>query len=149
MNPSHESTHQPNHKTRTELINWRRNKIIELRSQGHNQEEIAQTNQSKCLRQEAMENVKDYTTKELPLQFRVYIKATWNAIKEYWKISQNAHDNKEKMQALDSYVKHHRELCKLLGYEPELQSVIDNSNGNSFANNHYNHDYRCLLIFQH
>jgi hypothetical protein len=46
---------------------------------------------------EAKENVRDYITRELPLQFRVCVKATWNAIKQFWNISQNAQDNKEKM----------------------------------------------------
>jgi hypothetical protein len=72
------------------------------------------------LRNEAMKNVREYTTKELPLQFRVAIRAYWNAIKEYWKISQNAHDNRERIQALDSYLKCHTGLCRMLGYEPEL-----------------------------
>ena len=156
MNPSHESDHQPNnqpdHKTKTELINWRRNKIIELKAQGHNQEEIAQilqvspaliSSDFQVMRKEAMENVKDYTVRELPLQFKATIIAAQKAIKEYWKISQNAHDNRERIQALDSYVKCHLGLCRYL-YEGGAQLEqfladhgIDNGNGfpTSIANN--------------
>ena len=59
------------------------------------------------MRNESKENVRDYTTKELPLQFRIFVKATWNAIKQFWDISQKAEDNKEKMQALDHYLDCH------------------------------------------
>ena len=144
MNPSHE----PDHKTKTELINWRRNKIIELKTQGHNQE-IAQilqvspaliSSDFQVMRKEAMEDVREYTTKELPLQFKAAIVATRNAIKEYWQISQNAHDNREKMQALESHLECHRKLCSMLGHETVLQSIFDN--GNDFANHYNDFEYK-------
>jgi predicted transcriptional regulator len=118
-------------KTKSEEIEWRRAKILELKSQGLDQREIAQVLQVspttitfdlQYLRKEARENVQDYTTRELPLQFRVAIKATWNAIKEYWNISQKAEDNREKMQALEQYLKCHVELCSMLGVENALKS---------------------------
>ena len=136
-------------KSKAEEVEWRRSKIIELKAQGLDQREIAQilrvtpaliSMDLRDMRNEAMENVKDYTTRELPLQFRVAIRAYWDAIKEYWKISRNAHDNREKMQAIDSYLKCHLGLCRMLGYEPELQSVVDNGNG--FANHYNDHEYR-------
>ena len=83
-------------KTKAEMITWRRDKIIELKAQGLDQMEIAKVLQVspaticsdiQCMRREAMENVKNYTTRELPLQYRVAVRATWNAIKEYWNIS--------------------------------------------------------------
>src|SRR5215207_10855630 len=128
-------------------MEWRKSKIIELKSQGLDQREIAQILQVtpalisydvQCMREEAMENVRDYTTRELPLQFKVAIKATWNAIKEYWNISQNTHDNREKMQALEQYLECHRKLCSMLGHEPALQSFFNNGNG--FANNNNNNN---------
>jgi hypothetical protein len=118
-------------KTKAEEIQWRRAKIVELKSQGLDQREIAQVLQVspttitfdlQYLRKEAKENVRDYTTRELPLQFRVAIKATWNAVKEYWNISQKAEDNREKMQALEQYLKCHVELCSMLGVENALKS---------------------------
>ena len=118
-------------KTKSEDIQWRRAKILDLKSQGLDQREIAQVLQVspatitfdlQYLRKEARENVQDYTTRELPLQFRVAIKATWNAIKEYWNISQKAEDNREKMQALEHYLDCHAKLFSLLGLENALKS---------------------------
>jgi predicted transcriptional regulator len=126
-------------RSKAEEIEWRRAKIIELKSQGLDQREIAQILQVtpslvsydvQCMRKEAKDNVRDYTTRELPLQFRVAVRATWNAIKEYWNISQNTHDNREKMQALEQYLESHRKLCHMLGLETTLQSLLfDNGNG--------------------
>lgn len=101
-------------KTKSEEIQWRRAKILELKSQGLDQREMAQllqvspatiTFDSQYLRKEARKTIREFTTRELPLQFRVAIKATWNAVKEYWNISQKAEDNREKMQALEQYLK--------------------------------------------
>ena len=60
-------------KTKSEEIEWRRSKMLELRSQGLDQREIAQilkvsratiTFDLQCLRNEAKENVQEYTTEE-------------------------------------------------------------------------------------
>ena len=142
-------------KSKAEEIQWRRAKILELKSQGLDQREIAQilkvtpaliSYDVQCMRKEAMENVKDYTTRELPLQFKATIIATQKAIKEYWNISQNAHDNKEKMQALENYVKCNQGLCRFLveggsGMEQFLADY-DNGNAKSFPSPRNDHDYR-------
>ena len=63
-------------KTKSEEIEWRRAKILELKSQGLEQRERAQilhvspatiTFDLQYLRDEARENVRDYTTKQFPL----------------------------------------------------------------------------------
>jgi predicted transcriptional regulator len=134
--------------SKAEEIEWRRSKIIELKSQGLDQREIAKILQVtptlisydvQYMRNEARDNLKDYTTRELPLQFRVAVRATWNAIKEYWNISQNTRDNREKMQALEQYLECHRKLCSMLGYEPTLQSFF--ADGNNIVDNN-DPDYR-------
>ena len=59
------------------MINWRRNKIIEYKAQGLDQKEIANILQVsettisldlQYLRNETQENIREYTTKELPIQ---------------------------------------------------------------------------------
>jgi orotate phosphoribosyltransferase-like protein len=99
-------------KTKSEEIEWRRAKILELKSQGLDQREISQilhvspatiTFDLQYLRDNARENVRDYTTKQFPLQFKVFLVAIQIAMKQFWNISQNAQDNKEKMQALEHY----------------------------------------------
>jgi hypothetical protein len=117
-------------KTKSEEIQWRRAKILQLKSQGLDQREMAQvlhvspttiTFDLQYLRKEARENIREYTTEQLPLQFRVTIQATWNAIIRYWNISQKAEDNKEKMQALERYMDCHMKLCSMLGLENTLK----------------------------
>jgi hypothetical protein len=53
------------------------------------------------MRNEAMENVHEYTTKLYPLQFKISLISIQKRMKEYWNIAQTTSDNKEKMQALE------------------------------------------------
>jgi hypothetical protein len=99
-------------KTKSEEIEWRRAKILELKSQGLDQREISQilhvspttiTFDLQYLRKEARKTIREYTTEQLPLQLRIFMVANQNAIKQYWDISQKAQDNKEKIQAIPNY----------------------------------------------
>jgi hypothetical protein len=110
-------------KTKSEEIQWRRVRILELKSQGLDQREIAQvlhvspttiTFDLQYLRKEARETIREYTTEQLPLQLRTFMVATQNTIKQYWDISQKAQDNKEKIQALEHYLECHQQLWTLL-----------------------------------
>jgi orotate phosphoribosyltransferase-like protein len=89
-------------KTKSEEIQWRRAKILELKSQGLDQREIAHVLQVspttitfdlQYLRKEARETVREYTTEQLPFQLKISIVAVQNAMKQYWDISQKAQDN--------------------------------------------------------
>lgn len=110
-------------KTKAEEIEWRRAKILELKSQGLDQREISQilhvspttiTFDLQYLRKEARKTIREYTTEQLPLQLRIFMVANQNAIKQYWDISQKAQDNKEKIQALEHYLECHQQLWTLL-----------------------------------
>jgi hypothetical protein len=110
-------------KTKSEEIEWRRSKILELKSQGLDQREMSQvlhvspttiTFDLQHLRKEARETIKEYTTEQLPLQLKTSIVAVQNAIKQYWDISQKAQDNKEKIQALEHYLDCYLKLWTLL-----------------------------------
>ena len=110
-------------KTKSEEIQRRRAKILELRSQGLDQREMAQVLQVspttitfdlQYLRKEAKKTIREYTTEQLPLQLKTFMVATQNAIKQYWDISQKAQDNKEKIQALEHYLDCHTQLWTLL-----------------------------------
>jgi hypothetical protein len=72
------------------------------------------------LRKEARKTIREYTTEQLPLQLRTFMVATQNAIKQYWEISQKAHDNKEKIQALEHYLDCHTKLWTLLYGEDHM-----------------------------
>jgi hypothetical protein len=110
-------------KTKSEEIEWRRAKIVELKSQGLDQREMAQVLQVspttitfdlQYLHKEARETLSEYTTEQLPLQLKTFMVVTQNTIKQYWDISQKAQDNKEKIQALEHYLDCHTQLWTLL-----------------------------------
>ena len=67
-------------RSKQEELEWCRSKIIELKSQGLDQRKIANILQVtpavvsydvQCMRNEAKENIRDYTTRRLPLQMPV------------------------------------------------------------------------------
>ena len=110
-------------KTKSEEIEWLKAKILELKSQGLDQREMSQvlhvspatiTFDLQYLRKEAKETIREYTTEQLPLQLKTSIVAVQNTIKQYWEISQQAQDNKEKIQALEHYLDSHIQLWTLL-----------------------------------
>ena len=116
-------------KTKSEEIEWRRAKILELKSQGLDQREISQilhvspttiTFDLQYLRKQARKTIREYTTEQLPLQLRIFMVANQNAIKQYWDISQKAQDNKEKIQALEHYLDCHQLLWTLLYGEDQI-----------------------------
>jgi transcriptional regulator with XRE-family HTH domain len=137
-------------KTKSEEIELRRAKIIELKSQGLDQREIAQvlhvspttiTFDLQYLRKETREHIRQYTTEQLPIQFRTFMVATQNAIKQYWNISQKTHDNKEKIQALEHYLDCHITLWTLFygGKILEERFIIGDGFGNGSSLDH-SHD---------
>lgn len=76
-------------------IEWRRAKILELRSQGLDQRDISQvlhvspttiTFYLQYLRKEARKAIREYTTEQLPLQLEIFMVANQNAVKQYWDI---------------------------------------------------------------
>jgi len=110
-------------KTKSEEIEWRRSKILELKSQGLDQREIANTLHVsetavsfdlQHLREEARQNVHDYTTKLYPLQFKISLISIQKRMKEYWNIAQTTSDNKEKMQALEYHRQTHIDMMAML-----------------------------------
>ncbi|MFZ0741431.1 MAG: hypothetical protein WAM54_07545 [Nitrososphaeraceae archaeon] len=137
-------------KTKSEEIGWRRSKIIELKSQGLDQREIAQvlhvspttiTFDLQYLRKETREHIRQYTTEQLPIQFRTFMVATQNAIKQYWN-TQKADDNKEKIQALEHYLDCHITLWSLFYGGQTLEAHFMNGNvlGNGNSRDDRSHD---------
>jgi len=140
------------YKTKAELISWRRNKIIELKSQGLSQEEIAKilqvspstvTCDLNYLSQEAIENISEYTTKQYPIWFKTCIVAIQNSMKLYWDMAQNTQDNKEKVMALEHYRQSWMDMLSLIDWRGEmtLNNTVNrlnkyryNGNGNGNCN---------------
>jgi hypothetical protein len=95
-----------------------------LKSQGFNQEEIAQTLQVSSglisldlqhIRNEAMENIQEYTTKQYPIWFKACLVGIQNSMKLCWNIAQNSQDNKEKMMALEHYRQFYMDMLAMIG----------------------------------
>lgn len=90
-------------------IEWRRSKVQELSSQGHDQREIAQILQVSngtvngdlaYLRQQAKTNIRKYIDERLPEEYEKCMVGLTSILKETWTTAQDAVDKREKIQAL-------------------------------------------------
>jgi hypothetical protein len=90
-------------------LEWRRSKVLELASQGHNQSEISkilQISQSTInrdityLRQQAITNIRKYIDERLPEEYEKCLVGLTAILKEAWSTSQQTDDKREKLQAL-------------------------------------------------
>ena len=90
-------------------IDWRRNKVQELSSQGHSQREISQLLQVSngtvnrdlsYLREQAKDNIKRYIDERLPEEYEKCLVGLTAILREAWNTSQQAEDRREKIQAL-------------------------------------------------
>ena len=90
------------------MIDWRRNKVLELSSQGNNQVDIASILQVSeptvsrdlsYLKKQAKTNIKKYIDERLPEYEKCLVGLT-SILKEAWTTAQNAKDKREKIQAL-------------------------------------------------
>jgi predicted transcriptional regulator len=90
-------------------LEWRRNKVQELASQGYNQSEISRILQISqptinrdlsYLRQQAKHNIKKYIDQRLPEEYDKCLVGLNAITKEAWNTAQNTEDKREKIHAL-------------------------------------------------
>src|ERR687884_46374 len=90
-------------------LEWRRNKVQELASQGYNQSEISRILQISqptinrdmtYLRQQAKDNIRQYIDERLPEEYEKCLVGLTAITKEAWNTADNAEDNREKLHAL-------------------------------------------------
>ena len=90
-------------------VEWRRNKVQELSSQGHNQSEISKILQIcqptinrdlSYLKQQAKTNIKRYIDQRLPEEYEKCLVGITAILQEAWTTSQQTEDKREKIQAL-------------------------------------------------
>src|SRR5919204_5241889 len=90
-------------------LEWRRNKVQELASQGYNQSEISRILQISqptinidisYLRQQAKQNIKRYIDERLPEEYEKCLVGLNAILREAWNTAQNTEDKREKIQAL-------------------------------------------------
>src|SRR5919199_2038683 len=143
-------------------VQWRRNKVQELASQGYNQSEISRTLQISqptinrditYLGQQAKPNIKKYIDERLPEEYEKCLIGINMIKKEAWTVAQNTKDNKEKIQAL-SLIKecHSMELdlftnatvvddaIRFVSKSNEKQKTLDNGNEDDNESNEPDYD---------
>ena len=90
-------------------VQWRRNKVQELASQGYNQSEISRILQISqptinrditYLGQQAKPNIKKYIDERLPEEYEKCLVGLNAITKEAWNTAHNTEDKREKIQAL-------------------------------------------------
>jgi hypothetical protein len=95
--------------SKMERLEWRRNKVLELSSQGSSQPEIARILQVglatvnrdiSYLRQQAKTNIKRYIDERLPEEYEKCLVGVTSILREAWTTSHRTEDNKERIQAL-------------------------------------------------
>jgi transposase len=98
--------------TKSEQLEWRRSKVVEMRARGLSYAEIAQELQvSKAsigsdvqyLREQAKGTIKEYLTEHLPEQYQVCLSALDTILKHAFDILETSEDNREKLQAMELF----------------------------------------------
>src|SRR3954471_16559855 len=96
------------HQDQEQQLQWRRDKVQELSSQGYSQREISQVLQVGLatvnrdishLRNQAKTNIKRYIDERLPEEYEKCLVGLNAITKEVWNTAQNTEDKREKIQA--------------------------------------------------
>ncbi len=123
-----------NSKNKADLLQRRRDKVIELRGLGLTYAEIAQRLQVSTsligtdvqyLREQAKESIKEYTTEHLPEQYQVCLNALDVILKHAFNILETSEDNREKMQAMDLFKDTHLVKLELLSNATTIDSALN------------------------
>jgi DNA-binding CsgD family transcriptional regulator len=110
-------------KIKEKEISYRRSKIIELKSQGLSQAEIARKLQvtdatvsldMRQLREQAKASINLYLTEYLPQQYQLCLVALDTILKRSFDMIENARDNREKLQAMELFKDTHMTKLQLL-----------------------------------
>ncbi|MFL6424337.1 MAG: hypothetical protein ACJ71R_12200 [Nitrososphaeraceae archaeon] len=119
---------------KAEQLQWRRSKVIEMRSRGLNQIEIAQQLQvseasisldMQYLRSQAKESIKEYVTEHLPEQYQVCLSALDTILRHAFDILETSDDNREKLQAMEVFKDTHLVKLELLSNAITIDSALN------------------------
>ena len=97
--------------TKSDQLEWRRSKVVEMRARGLSLGEIAREMQvskasigsDEYLREQAKESIREYTTEYLPEQYQVCLCALDTILKHAFEILETSPDNREKLQAMQLF----------------------------------------------
>jgi hypothetical protein len=119
--------------TKADQLEWRRSKVVEMRTRGLSQTEIARELQvSKAsisldiqyLRSQAKESIREYVTEHLPEQYQVCLTALDTIIKRAFDILETSPDNREKLQAMELFKDTHLFKLELLSNATTIDSAL-------------------------
>ena len=120
--------------TKVEQLEWRRSKVIELRSRGLSQTEIARELQVseasisldiQYLREQAKGSIREYVTEHLPEQYQVCLSALDTILKHAFEILETSDDNREKLQAMELFKDTHLVKLELLSNATTIDSALN------------------------
>jgi predicted transcriptional regulator len=120
--------------TKIEQLEWRRSKVVELRARGLSQTEIAAELQvskasisldTQYLRNQAKESIKEYVTEHYQSSTR-YVLARWIPYSNmHLKYCREAHDNREKVAALELFKDTHLVKLELLSNATTIYHALE------------------------
>jgi uncharacterized membrane protein len=108
--------------------------LFELRARGLSYAEIALELQVPktavaedmlYLRKRAKESIKEYVTEHLPEQYQISLRALDTILKHAYEILQEAHDNREKVAALELFKDTHMTKLELLSNATTIDSALN------------------------
>jgi predicted transcriptional regulator len=120
--------------TKDGQIEWRRSKVVEMRSRGMSQIEIANelqvskqsiSSDMQYLRNQAKESIREYATEYLPEQYQVCLTALDEIIKRVFDILENSPDNREKLQGMELFKDTHLVKLELLSNATTIDSALN------------------------
>jgi predicted transcriptional regulator len=118
---------------KSQQLQWRRSKVIELRSRGLSQIEISRelqvseasiSSDIQYLRNQAKESIKEYVTEHLPEQYQVCLSALDTILKHAFEILETSDDNREKLQAMELFKDTHLVKLELLSKATTIDSAL-------------------------
>jgi IS30 family transposase len=119
--------------TKSELLQWRRAKVVEMRARGMSQIEIARELQvskqsisadMQHLRSQAKESIKEYVTEYSPEQYQVCLIALDSIIRRAFDIIETSDDNREKLHAMELFKDTHLVKLELLSNATTIDSAL-------------------------
>jgi len=120
--------------TKSDQLEWRRSKVVELRSRGLSYGEIARelqvsrasiTSDVQYLREQAKGTIKEYVTEHLPEQYQICLCALDTILKHSFEILQTSDDNREKLQAMELFKDTHLTKLELLSNATTIDSALN------------------------
>ena len=103
------SNNKQQHNKQKYMVEWRREKVLLLVSQGYSQRDIAGqikvsvgtvNKDLSYLREQARENIKKYVDEKIPEEYEKCLTGLNSILRESWSMSNTAVDKREKIEAL-------------------------------------------------